>query len=61
MDDLTSRVAGLEQIARMTEIGIGELHKDIRELRTDNRWLLGIILGGFVAVLGAMAHGFHWI
>jgi hypothetical protein len=34
----------------------------------DFRWLLGIVLGGFSgmiggvgAVLGAMAHGFHWL
>jgi hypothetical protein len=61
MDDIPARVAVLEQIARSTAIELGEIHKDIRELRTDNRWLMGIMLGGFVAILGAMAHGFHWI
>jgi hypothetical protein len=61
MDDIPARVAVLEQIARSTAIELGEIHKDIRELRTDNRWLMGIMLGGFVAILGAMAHGFHWL
>jgi hypothetical protein len=37
------------------------MHKDIRELRTDMRWLLSIMLGGFAAMLGVMAHGFHWL
>jgi len=60
-DDISSRVAVLEQIARSTAIELGEIHKDIRELRTDNRWLMGIMLGGFIAILGAMAHGFHWL
>src|SRR5262245_22943776 len=29
--------------------------------RTDFRWLLGIMLGGFGALLGVMARGFHWL
>ena len=31
------------------------------EHRRDFRWLLGIMLGGFGAMLGVMAHGFHWL
>ena len=38
------------------------------EHRSDFRWLLGIMLGGFGmtlggfgAMLGVMAHGFHWL
>ncbi|HTW72378.1 MAG TPA: hypothetical protein VME47_21025 [Acetobacteraceae bacterium] len=38
------------------------------EHRTEFRWLLGVMLGGFTTLLGAfgamlgvMAHGFHWI
>lgn len=45
---------------------------DLRALsdqqRADFRWLLGIMLGGFGlmlsgfgALLGVMAHGFHWL
>ena len=36
--------------------------------RADFRWLLGVMLGGFASMLGAfgallgvMAHGFHWL
>jgi hypothetical protein len=29
--------------------------------RADFRWQLGISLGGFGALLGVMAHGFHWL
>jgi hypothetical protein len=29
--------------------------------RTDFRWLIGIMLGGFGAMLGVMARGFHWL
>jgi hypothetical protein len=29
--------------------------------RADFRWLLEIIVGGFGAMLGVMAHGFHWL
>ena len=29
--------------------------------RSDFRWLLGIMLGGFAGLLGVMAHGFHWL
>ena len=31
------------------------------EHRRDFRWLLGMTLGGFGAMLGVMAHGFHWL
>ena len=31
-----------------------------RDARSDYRWLLGIMLGGFAALLGVMARGFHW-
>jgi hypothetical protein len=31
------------------------------EHRADFRWLLGIMLGGFGAMLGVMARGFHWL
>lgn len=25
------------------------------------KWLLGLYMGGFTALLGVMAHGFHWL
>jgi hypothetical protein len=94
MDDMPSRVAVLEQIARETLVALQDLRAEIRGLRTDMqagfaaqrsdmlgevhglrgelgaqrtesradyRWLLGIMLGGFGALLAVMAHGFHWL
>ena len=71
-DDMDSRVAVLEQIARTTVAGLERIERRVESLaaeqRTEFRWLMGIILGGFVAViggfgamLGVMAHGFHWL
>jgi hypothetical protein len=33
----------------------------VTDQRADFRWLLGVMLGGFGAMLGVMAHGFHWL
>ena len=27
----------------------------------DFRWLIGLYLAGYAAMLGVMAHGFHWL
>ena len=74
--DMESRVSVLEQIARTTAITLDRIERrqdtlaaELRaELRSDFRWLLGIMLGGFTmmlgmfgALLGVMAHGFHWL
>jgi hypothetical protein len=65
-DDLPSRVAVLEQIARDTATALADIRTELRGLRTelredlrdirqaqrsDFRWLLGIMLGGFAIVL----------
>ena len=64
-DNIESRTAVLEQIARSTEAILGEMRTDIREIRVqqdrDFRWLLGLYLAGTAAILGVMAHGFHWV
>jgi GAF domain-containing protein len=77
--DMESRVAVLEQIARITTAALERIERrmdlqtaEIRALaaehRSDFRWLLGVMLAGFAtmlgaygALLGAMAHGFHWL
>ena len=60
-DNLPTRVAVLEQI----EAILKEIHTDIRELRkdmrSDFRWLLALYGGGFLILLGVMAHGFKWL
>ena len=85
-DDMESRVAVLEQIARTTAASLERIERRFEAIdrrleafdrrferldrridaltmtyRADFRWLLGIILGGFGAMLGVMAHGFHWL
>ncbi len=67
--DMESRVAVLEQIARTTTAALERIERRMdmhaAELRTEHRsdfrWMLCIMLGGFGALLGAMAHGFHWL
>ena len=67
--DMESRVAVLEQSARATTASLERIERrmdmnaaELRaEHRSDFRWLLGTMLGGFGALLGAMAHGFHWL
>ncbi len=63
--DMESRVAVLEQIARTTSASLERIERRMDLLaadqRADFRWLLGIMLGGFGALLGVMAHGFHWL
>ncbi len=62
--DMESRVAVLEQIARMTTAGLerierrmdvqsAELRALAAEHRADFRWLLGVILAGSATMLGA--------
>ena len=60
--------AGIDRVERRLELIAAEQRADMRDIRTDFRWLLGIMLGGFAALLGAfagllgvVAHGFHWL
>jgi hypothetical protein len=56
--------------------GFAEMRTEMREMRTefqtemrgmrsdmrsDFRWLLGVVIGWGAALLGVMAHGFHWL
>ena len=63
--DMESRVAVLEQIARSLLSGQERIERRMDAMsadqRADFRWLLGIMLGGFSAIVGVMAHGFHWL
>jgi len=69
---MDARVAVLEQIARTTTATLERMERRldsmdrridtvITDQRADFRWLLGVMLGGFGAMLGVMAHGFHWL
>lgn len=63
--DMESRVAVLEQIARSTAASLDRIERRLdavsMEQRSDFRWLLGMMLGTTGALLGVMAHGFHWL
>lgn len=70
--DMSTRVALLEQIAQANAATFARIDRQLEALRAEQRaefrWLLGIMLGGFSltiggfgAMLGVMAHGFHWL
>jgi hypothetical protein len=69
---METRVAVLEEIARNTAATLERIERRMDMLsatqRADFRWLVGIMFGGFsvtiagfTAMLGVMAHGFHWL
>ena len=64
-NDFPARVAVLEEIARGTKAGLERIERRLDnisgEQRADFRWLLGVMIGWGVALLGVMAHGFHWV
>lgn len=53
MDSFETRVAVLEKTTEHIE-------KDLSEIKTDIRVLLGALIGGFLILAGLMAHGFKW-
>jgi hypothetical protein len=63
-NDVLPRLAVLEEIAKNTKATLERIDRRLDTIetnqRTDFRWLLGIIPGGYVGLLGVMAHGFHW-
>jgi hypothetical protein len=48
-----SRMTKLETISE-------QLASDIKEIKNDLRWVLGLIIGFAGIFLGLMAKGFHW-
>jgi hypothetical protein len=62
---MEARVAVLEQIARITSTALERIGRRldaiVSDQRADFRWLLGVMPGGFGALLGVMAKGFHWL
>ena len=57
-DDIRADIRGLRDDFRADT---GDIRTDIRDLRRDMRWLMGAFGGGFLILLGVMAHGFHWL
>lgn len=60
-----SRLAVLKQIARETIATLSRIERRqdmlAAEQRAEFRPPLGIMPGGFSALLGVTAHGFHWL
>lgn len=70
--DILPRVAVLEQIARSTTAALERVERRLDSIandqRSDFRWVVGIMLGGFGMAIGGfaslllvLAHGFHWL
>jgi len=55
VDDMPTRVAVLEQIARSTDAALGEIRSDVREIRTEMRSQFRWLLGTIIVVLMAQA------
>ena len=49
--------------ARMTKVECAteELKADIREIKIDIRWMLGLMISFSTIMIGIMAKGFHWL
>jgi hypothetical protein len=49
--------------ARMTKIETisEELKQNVKELKSDLRWIFGITLGFYAITFSVIAKGFHWI
>lgn len=62
---MEARVAKLEAAMEHVQEDIRDIKTDLRAFRADTsanfRWVLGAMSGGFIILLGAMAHGFHWL
>ena len=43
------------------EVTCDNLVKNVQEIKTDLRWMLGIMLGFSGIMLSLMAKGFHWL
>jgi hypothetical protein len=66
--DMEKRVTALVHIVQTTAATLERLERRfetmdsiMREQRADFRWLLGLMLAQTGALLGVMAHGFHWL
>ena len=52
--ELYSRVGELEGIAKMTQQALVDLRQDNREIRQYNRWIIGVQLTTFIAIMIAI-------
>lgn len=50
-----------EQRMTKVECNIDGLGKDIKEIKTDLRWLLGLMISFSTVIIGIIAKGFNWL
>lgn len=58
---MEARIAKLESEAHHIQSDIAEIKTGIRELRSDNKILLGMIIAASLGLAGIMAKGFGWL
>jgi hypothetical protein len=62
---MEARVATLEEVARNTEKLLEKMDERMKTLEdrqhSDFRWLISFGIAATAAILGTMAHGFHWL
>lgn len=50
-----------ESRVRKLEANEISIRNDMGEIKSDLRWVIGIMLGGFGSMFALMAHGFKWL
>ena len=58
---MEARIAKLESEAHHIQSDIAKIKTDVRELRSDNKILLGTIIAASLGLAGIMAKGFGWL
>jgi hypothetical protein len=50
-----------EQRMTRVEEAVDHLEQDMKEIKIDLRWIMGLMIAFSSIILGVMAKGFHWI
>ena len=58
---MEARIARLDSEVRHIQSGTAKIKTDVRELRSDNKILLGMIIAASLGLAGIMAKGFGWL
>lgn len=58
---MEARIAKLKSEAHYIQSDIAQIKTDVRELRSDNKILLGMIIAASLGLAGIMAKGFGWL
>lgn len=60
--EMRAELHGLRDEIRGVRDEVGREIRGLRsETRSDFRWLMGLYVAAAAALLGVMAHGFHWL